>query len=150
MIPFQFMARAGYLRRLTVKSPNQRTTPDSGYPGRHGDLPLLKTNPDLTGLPMSVHFVAGTASRSRGLAMPCPYSKSYSKSLFEKLFEKLVRKACRKASNWHLECDILSSQTRWQSIGHPPESSRLAERLHAPAELLRPHSTAPPPGAWLR
>ena len=50
----------------------------------------------------------------------------------------------------HLKCDILPSQTRWQTIGHPPESSRLAERLQAPAERVRPHSTAPPPGAWLR
>jgi hypothetical protein len=50
----------------------------------------------------------------------------------------------------YLKCDILPSQTRWQNIGHSPESSRPAERLQAPAERVRPHSTAPPPGAWLR
>jgi len=69
------VAGTGRARFLTVRSPKQRTTPDSGYPGRHGDLPLLKTNLDLTGLAMSVHFGAGTALPWGGFALPCPYSK---------------------------------------------------------------------------
>ncbi len=65
-----------------------------------------------------------------GFALPCHYEKNM--------------------TSGHPNCDILPSQTRWQSIGHPPESSCFDERLQVPAERLRPHSPAPPPGAWLR
>ena len=91
------------------------------------------TRADTGGLPLPYTYIIYIPHGQCWHGMPCPYQRIYQRISYT-------------VSN----CDILSSQTRWQSIGHPPESSPLAERLQAPAECLRPHSPAPPNGAWLR